>query len=139
MSPKTGERNRLPPLSEAEKRTALARGIAEFNSWRFYDCHETLEDVWRAEDGRLADFFQGLIKVAAGFHHLLRGNHKGAVSLLGHALTLLAPYRPACLGVDVQRLIDEASACYDRVRGLGPERIGEFDRSALPRIAMVEP
>ena len=136
MSPKTSERNRLPPLSETEKREALARGVREFNSWRFYDCHETLEDVWRAEDGPLADFVQGIIKVAAGFHHLLRGEHKGAVNLLGHALTLLAPYRPACLGVDVQRLIDETSACYERIRELGPERIGEFGRSTLPRIAM---
>ena len=134
MSPKTSERNRLPPLSEAQKREALAKGIREFNSWRFYDCHETLEDVWRAEDGPPADFFKGLIKLAAGFHHLLRGNHKGAVTLLGHAITLLEPYRPACMGVDVRRLIDEASACYERIRELGPRRIGEFDRSTLPRI-----
>jgi len=139
MSPKTGERNRLPPLSDAEKLEALAKGVREFNSWRFYDCHETLEDVWRAEDGRLADFFQGIIKVAAAFHHLLRGNHRGAVNLLGHALTLLAPYRSACLGVDVQRLIDEASACYERIRELGPRRVGEFDRSTLPRIVMEGP
>ena len=136
MSPKTGERNRLPPLSDAERREALATGVREFNSWRFYDCHETLEDVWRAESPELADFFQGIIKVAAAFHHLLRGNHKGAVNLLGHALTLLAPYRPACLGVDVQRLIEETNACYERIRELGPERIGEFDRSTLPRIEM---
>ena len=136
MSPKTSERNRLPPLSETEKREALARGVREFNSWRFYDCHETLEDVWRAEAGPLADFFQGIIKVAAGCHHLLRGEHKGAVNLLGHALKLLAPYSPACLGVDVLRLIDETSACYERIRELGPERIAEFDRSTLPSIAM---
>ena len=136
MSPKTGERNRLPPLSDAERREALATGVREFNSWRFYDCHETLEDVWRAESPELADFFQGIIKVAAAFHHLLRGNHKGAVNLLGHALTLLAPYRPACLGVDVQRLIEETNACYERIRELGRERIGEFDRSTLPSIEM---
>jgi predicted metal-dependent hydrolase len=136
MSPKTSERNRLPPLSETEKLEALARGVREFNSWRFYDCHETLEDVWRAEASDLADFFQGIIKVAAGFHHLLRGEHKGAVNLLGHALTLLAPYRPACLGLDVQRLIDETSACYKSIRELGADRIGEFDRSTLPSIAM---
>ena len=136
MSPKTSERNRLPPLGETEKLEALAKGVREFNSWRFYDCHETLEDVWRAEAGDLADFFQGVIKVAAAFHHLLRGNHRGAVTVLGDALTLLAPYRPACLGVDVGRLIDEASACYERLRELGPKRIGDFDRSTLPRIAM---
>jgi len=139
MSPKTSERNRLPPLSEAQKREALARGVREFNSWRFYDCHETLEDVWRAEAGRLADFFQGIIKIAAGFHHLLRGNHKGAVTVLGDALTLLRPYSPSCMGLNVQRLIDEASVCYERIRELGPQRIGEFDRSTLPRIEVEEP
>ncbi len=130
MSPKTT----LPPLTEEKKREALAKAIREFNSWRFYDCHETLEDVWRAEPGDVADFYQGIIKVAAGFHHLLRSNHKGTVNLLGHALTLLEPYRPSRLGVNVQRLIEEAGACYERARDLGPKRLSEFDRSTLPRI-----
>ena len=130
MSPNTT----LPPLTEDAKREALAKAVREFNSWRFYDCHETLEDVWRAEAGDLVDFYQGIIKVAAGFHHLLRGNHKGAVNLLGPALTLLAPYRPSCLGLNVQRLIDEAGACYQRLRELGPARLDEFDRATLPRI-----
>ena len=130
MSPNTT----LPPLTEDAKREALARAVREFNSWRFYDCHETLEDVWRAESGDLVDFYQGIIKIAAGFHHLLRGNHKGAVNLLGPALTLLDPYRPSRLGLNVQRLIDEAGACYRRVRELGPERLSEFDRSTLPQI-----
>ncbi len=88
----------------------------------------------RAERSELKDFYQGIIKVAAGFHHLLRGNHKGTVNLLGPALTLLEPYRPSCLGVNIQRLIDEATACYDRVRRLGPKRLHEFDRSTLPQI-----
>lgn len=127
-------RTTLPPLTDQQKREALARGIREFNSWRFYDCHETLEDVWRAEGGELADFYQGVIKLAAGFHHLLRGNHKGTINLLGHALTLLEPYPPTCLGINVQRLIEEAGACLQRVRELGPRRISEFDRSTLPRI-----
>ncbi len=130
MSPKTT----LPPLTEEAKREALAKGIREFNSWRFYDCHETLEDVWRAESSDLVDFYQGIIKVAAGFHHLLRGNHKGTVNLLGPTLILLEPYRPSCLGVNVQRLVDEAGACYRRVQELGPKRLNEFDRAALPQI-----
>ncbi len=130
MSPKTT----LPPLTDEEKREALAKGVREFNSWRFYDCHETLEDVWRAEPGDLADFYQGIIKVAAGFHHLLRGNHKGTVNLLGPGLALLEPYRPTRQSVDVQRLIEEAGACYQRARELGPKRLSQFDRSTLPQI-----
>jgi hypothetical protein len=132
MTPKTT----LPPLTEAEKRKALAQAVREFNSWRFYDCHETLEDVWRAEGGELANLYQGIIKVATGFHHLLRGNHKGTVNLLGHALTLLDPYRPSNLGVNVQRLLEETDACYRRVLELGPKRLAEFDRATLPRIEL---
>ena len=131
MSPKTSERNRLPPLSEEEKRDALAKAVREFNSWRFYDCHETLEDVWRAEPGPDADFYQGIIKVAAGFHHLLRGNRKGVLNLLGHALALLEPYRPSHCGVNVAGLINEANACLERARERG---LAEFDRSTIPRI-----
>ncbi len=130
MSPKAT----LPPLTEDAKRDALAKSVREFNSWRFYDCHETLEDVWRAEEGELTDFYQGIIKAAAGFHHLLRGNHKGTVNLLGDAITLLEPYRPSRLGIDVRRLVEEAGACYRRVRELGPKRLNEFDRSTLPQI-----
>ena len=113
---------------------ALARGIDEFNSWRFYDCHETLEDVWREEETDLADFYQGIIKVATGFHHLLRGNHKGAVNLLSGGLALLDPFRPRCLGVDIERLIQEVRPCLDRILDLGPRRLSQFDRSQIPRI-----
>ena len=134
MSPKTSERNRLPPLSAEDQRAAFDKAVAEFNSWRFYDCHETLEDVWRAEPGHIADLFQGVIKVAAGLHHLLRGNRKGTLNLLAHALQLLEPFEPAAFGIDVRRLRQETSDVLDRVRALGPRRLDEFDRATMPRI-----
>jgi len=124
-------------------REALAKGIREFNSWRFYDCHETLEDVWRevggkGEEGTLADFYQGIIKVAAGFHHVLRGNHKGAVNLLSNAFRLLERFRPTTLGVDVERLVSDVRPCLERILDLGPGRLGDFDRAMIPRIEWAE-
>jgi predicted metal-dependent hydrolase len=131
-----------PALTDLDPgtREALAKGIAEFNNWRFYDCHETLEDVWRevgskGEEGTLADFYQGIIKIAAGFHHILRGNQKGAVNLLSDAFRLLEPYRPATLGVDVEALLSEVRPCLDRILELGPEHVREFDRTLIPQIA----
>jgi predicted metal-dependent hydrolase len=120
-------------------REALAKGIAEFNSWRFYDCHETLEDVWRevgskGEEGTLANFYQGIIKIAAGFHHVLRDNHHGAVTLLSDAFRLLEPFRPATLGVDVEELLAGVRPCLERIQALGPEHLREFDRSMIPQI-----
>ncbi len=135
-----------PSLTDLDRdtREALAKGIAEFNSWRFYDCHETLEDVWRevgskGEEGTLADFYQGIIKMAAGFHHVLRDNYKGAVNLLSDASRLLEPYRPVTLGVDVEQLLHDVRPCLDRILELGPDRLREFDRGMIPKIAWDEP
>ena len=66
----------------------LAQGIEEFNTHRFFECHETLEDIWRAERRPLRQFYKGVIQVAAGFHHLRRNNFKGTVNKLesGHTL-----------------------------------------------------
>ena len=119
----------------------LAKAVQEFNSWRFYDCHETLEDVWREVGGKsseaeLADFCQGIIKVAAGFHHVLRDNHKGAVLLLSDSLRLLGPYRPRTLGLDVESLMDSVRECLDRIKALGPQHLREFDRQTIPTIRL---
>ena len=106
----------------------------------FYDCHETLEDIWRetgakGDDATLANFYQGIIKAAAGYHHLLRNNYRGAVNLLSDTFRLLEPYRPATLGVDVERLLSDIRASLERIEELGPERLAEFERSRIPAIA----
>ncbi len=59
MSPKTT----LPPLTEEAQREALAKGVREFNSWRYFDCHETLEDVWRSEAGVDALLLGGTLQI----------------------------------------------------------------------------
>ena len=124
-----------------DHQAALSLAVRQFNGWRFWDCHETLEDVWREgptspEGLSLADFYQGIIKVAAGFHHLLRQNHKGAVNLLDGGLRLLRPFRPHCLGVDVDSFLADVSACHDRIVELGPAHLSQFDRSLIPTIAV---
>jgi len=114
--------------------------IRQFNTWRFYDCHETLEDIWReagakGDETTLANFYQGLIKSAAGYHHLLRGNHAGVMKVLGDAPRLLAPFRPRTMGVDVDALIAAVEATLERAEALGPAGLASFDRSQIPAIA----
>ena len=125
----------------------FAKGVREFNSWRFYDCHETLEDVWLECGGKaisgderdeLADFYQGVIKAAAGMHHVLRGNHGGALKVLGDVPRLLEAYRPRTLGLDVDRLLADLERVVAEVGALGPDRISEFDRELVPSL-VVEP
>lgn len=123
----------------------FAKGVREFNSWRFYDCHETLEDIWLECGGKaiggdaradLADFYQGVIKAAAGMHHVLRGNHGGAIKVLGDVPRLLEAYRPRTLGLDVDRLLADLNLVLAEVRTLGPERIGEFDGELVPTLVV---
>ena len=118
--------------------STLAQAIEEFNTHRFFQCHETLEDIWRAEPRPLRQFYKGVIQVAAGFHHLRRNNWKGTVNKLDSGARYLEPFRPRYLGVDVQRLIDEARGCRSTILELGPDRVGEFDRSRIPAIAFDE-
>jgi uncharacterized protein len=68
------------------------QGIELFNSSEFYDAHEVLEDVWRAEQGPRKLFLQGLIQVAVALHHHSTGNFVGCRSLLGRAARNLSSY-----------------------------------------------
>jgi len=114
---------------------ALLEGVRQFNRWRFYDCHETLEDLWLAEDdSESRGLYHGIIKLAAGFHHLLRGNYRGALSLWEGGLALLRPLRPGRLSIDLDALVAATESCAASLRELGPQRIGEFDRSLIPAI-----
>lgn len=117
----------------------FAEAIDQFNSWRFYDCHETLEDIWRevgakSSESQLANFYQGIIKAAAGYHHLLRDNYEGTLKVLGDTFRLLSPYRPETMGVDVDALLAAIQATLDRVKELGPGHLRNFDRSLIPTI-----
>ena len=69
-----------------------ARGVELFNSSEFYDAHEVLEDVWRAEQGPHKLFLQGLIQVAVALHHHSTGNLVGCRSLLKRAARNLSSY-----------------------------------------------
>jgi predicted metal-dependent hydrolase len=113
-----------PALADDERR-AFEKGVAEFNAGQYFECHDTLEDLWSGVRGPSRDFFQGLIQVAVAFHHLTRGNLAGAGSLLQRAQGRLARYPDHYYGFDLARLRAELTAWLARVRtgaldGLSP-------------------
>ena len=89
------------PELTSEQRLALSRGVAEFNRGLYFECHDTLEAVWSALRGPSRDFFQGLIQVSVGFHHLGRGNRAGALKTFARALDRFEPYPARYLGFDL--------------------------------------
>ena len=91
-------------MDSERKREILARGITCFNRGLFFECHEVLEQIWLAETPEEKPFYQGLIQVAAGFHHFQSGNLAGARSLLRQGLEKLAAYPSEHHGMDLAGL-----------------------------------
>lgn len=84
--------------------SALVRGIAQFNHGDYWDCHETLEDLWRDETDPVRYLYQGVLLIGVGLYHLGRGNRHGATTKLRAGVAMLAPYEPSCQGLDVTGL-----------------------------------
>ena len=84
-----------------------------FNSKRFFEAHEVLEDLWIETEGEIKDFYKGLIQCAVAFVHLERGNYRGAKKLYRTSCQYLNRYPSQLEGIDVERLLQE----FDRFFG----------------------
>jgi uncharacterized protein len=129
------------PRGLTEKRITVPANILqaceEFNSGRFFECHESLEEVWQEEQGPLRDAYKGLIQIAAAFVHITRDNHFGANKLLTTGLGYLQPYRePGALGMPLEEICLAAAVCLAEVTRLGKEQIGQFDIALAPRYSV---
>ena len=70
---------------EMEKEEAIEKGRKYFNSERFWECHETLEDVWKKTYEKEKDLVQGIILVAAAFVHYQKNENEICLSILKRA------------------------------------------------------
>lgn len=83
----------LDSLSD-EHWALLQQAAEQFASDQFWVCHETLESIWLTAPQPHKTFYQGIIQVAAGCHHLLGGNRKGTLSLLRQGIEKLQAVQP---------------------------------------------
>jgi predicted metal-dependent hydrolase len=113
---------------------ALLEGIAQFNRGEFFEQHETLELLWRAETREVRRLYQGILQIGVAFHHLRRLNHHGTVYMLTRGSAYLAPFAPICQRVDVSRLLCDAADALREVERLGKDRLSEFDWTLVPKV-----
>ena len=118
------------PALEDEERRAFRKGVDEFNRGYFFECHDTLEEMWTGLRGDPRDFFQGLIQVSVAFYHLDNGNLAGAESMLRRALKRFAKYPDRYFGFDLGAHRAELHAWLARIAegGLEPPAL-----SAVPK------
>jgi hypothetical protein len=132
------------PLSEAGRRTAFLAGIAAYERGDFFLAHELLEPAWMGTDDPIErDLHQGLIKLAAGYVHAVRGNPEGmrknlrgarerleAVAIAGASGLAIAAL-PGGGQLDVAALVE---AIEERIRELGRTALVDaMDPPALER------
>src|SRR5881392_3601505 len=122
---------REPPPRE------LLEGIEQFNRGEYFEQHETLELLWRAEPRDVRRLYQGILQIGVAFHHLRKRNHHGTVYMLTRGSRYLAPFAPRCQRVDVDALLAAAAAALREVERLGPDRLGEFDWSLAPKVRLL--
>ncbi len=73
--------NALSHTASAD-RQIVEDGVALFNAGRFWHCHEALEKVWLRESGDTKTVLQGVILIAAAFHHQSKRHRQGMLSTM---------------------------------------------------------
>ena len=91
--------------------------ISLFNQKKFFEAHETLELRWRQDEGEARDYYQGLIQIAAAFVHIQKGTPEGGKKVLKTARKYLEKYRPAFMGLDLEKLLAQTEICLAGGRG----------------------
>jgi uncharacterized protein len=91
-------------MDSHEKNRLYGEGLEAFNSRKFFEAHELWEDVWRQTPDPDRKFLQGLIQVAAAFHHCSRSNVRGTRNLLREGLLKLDAFPEAYGGLDIEPL-----------------------------------
>ena len=87
-------------MAKPDYRTYFLEGVAHFNAREFWEAHESWETIWLAAETDVEQFLQGMIQLAASFHHVKRGTHRGAVRLFEASLRRLAAFPLRFSGID---------------------------------------
>ncbi len=106
----------LPYDAEGEERApegivrtpgeALAEAQQLLDDGRPFHAHEVLEDAWKQSPEQERELWRGLAQLAVGQTHLLRGNARGAATLLDRGAGNIEAYAAAPPhGIDVAGLV----------------------------------
>jgi uncharacterized protein len=125
--------NTNDPCSEPLPAGVL-RGIEEFNAGQYFEQHETLELVWRAELRPIRELYRGVLQIGVGCLQVERGNAIGALKMIDRAVKWLQPFRPACQGIDVDRLLADAALLRAEIERRGPDQIDRVDQRLFPQV-----
>ncbi|HVR41288.1 MAG TPA: DUF309 domain-containing protein [Thermoanaerobaculia bacterium] len=89
--------------------TEIERGVHLFNAHEFWHAHEAWEEVWLRSHGEEKQFLQGLIQLAAAYHHIKRDTPRGAGRLFDAALRRMSGTPDNFFGIDRREAVEAAT------------------------------
>jgi predicted metal-dependent hydrolase len=113
-------------MSNSERQVKFRRGVEQFNTRHFFEAHETWEEIWLGSPEPEKTFLQGIIQIAAAFHHYTRGNTLGTRNLLEAGLRRLERFPDIHNELALEALRAAArnwAETLTRGDDLGPERV----------------
>ncbi len=96
-------------------------GIGQFNRGDYFECHETLEEIWMHEQGKIRDLYKGILQIGVALYHAKRSNLKGARRLVSSGMALLSPFAPECMGIDVAQLLQSSGLFREELNKLASD------------------
>jgi uncharacterized protein len=115
----------------------LQKGIDEFNQQLFFECHETLEEIWLEEHGEDRKFYQGIIQIAAGYFKLQQGVPAGAIKLWRMGLEKIEPYSPVYLGLDLASFSTAVKGNLDELEALPTRAATDAPNLTAPMLCRI--
>jgi hypothetical protein len=116
----------------------FTHGVDHFNAREFWEAHESWEELWLASESDVVEFLQGLIQLAAAYHHVKRGTWRGAVRLFDASLRRLDPFPLVYCGLDRTAAITVARDHRERVdRGVHSGVQEPFTMAEYPQLSVV--
>lgn len=106
----------------------LAEGIALFNEGKFWHAHEAWERIWLVAEGEEKRFLQGLIQLAAAYHHVQRRTYRGGIRLFDAALAKLSAFPAGHGGVDRDPAVKLAAEHREKIARGGHIEPGDFPK-----------
>jgi predicted metal-dependent hydrolase len=118
-------------MKSSEKEEKFERGLRHFNARDFFEAHEVWEEIWLVEGEPEKTFLQGIIQIAAAFHHYQCGNTDGAESLLAAGIVKIIRFPANHRGLAIRDLREEAklwARALGEMRRPGDERLPSIRR-----------
>jgi uncharacterized protein len=122
---------------EAQDDPRFGKGIDEFNQGLFFECHETLEEIWLENHGEDRSFYQGIIQIAAGYFKWQQGVSAGAIKLWRSGLEKIEPYAPIYLGLDVEAFVQAVMENLSALESARQKKDGESTPLTIPVLTRV--